>query len=265
MNFLDKNKYQNQNKTYKRIILDKNRIDGLVVTISSDYIRKITGTLKNDDFYELRNSMAIRLESIYFHYELLLQLHTPGQDKGIREIGPRSVMEVSLKQQFLFDSIIFNAISFFDYLSCFISFILFKTKKSQWQSIANYSRSKVDFNKTDLAKVIDKSDRWLVSKLNQYRSELIHYSSDNVGFSTSFDFKKGQEKIKVYAPPSFTKKFKKEFRNLEKNDLDLNIVLIWLLDTINHETIQILSKIESYIETNRIIENGKEIIKFRNK
>ena len=263
MNLIDKNKYQNHHEAYKQIILDKNRINGLVITIGFDYIRKITGRIKNDEFFELRDSLTLRLESIYFHYELLSQLNISGQAKRSQELGPSSAMSISLKQQFLFDSIIFNVISFFDYLSCFLSFMLFKTKRSQWQSIAHNSRSKVDFKETELAKAIDRSDRLLVSKLNQYRSELIHYSNDNVGLSTSFNTKEGLGKVNIYSPSSFTKKFKKEFQKLGKNELDLNTVLIWLLDTINHEIHDILSNTQSYIEINRTVEKGKEIIKFK--
>lgn len=173
-------------------------------------------------------------------------------------------MSVALRQEFLFDSIIFNTISFFDYLSCFLSFIIFNDKKSQWQSIANSARTKSSFKETEIAKTIDNLDRVFVSKLNQYRSELIHYSKDNVGFNTSFDLKQGIEKIVVFAPLGFNKKFRKEFKNLDKKELDLNTIIIWILDIITEETARLLADIEAYIESNRVVPKGKEIIKFKN-
>jgi len=212
----------------------------------------------------LRNSLTLRLESIFFHYDLLSQLNISGQGKKSSNLGHGSAMSVALRQEFLFDSIIFNTISFFDYLSCFISFIIFNDKKSQWQSIANSARTQLAFKETEIAKTTDNLDRVFVSKLNQYRSELIHYSKGIVGFSTSFDLKQGIEKIEVFAPLGFNKKFKKEFKNLDKKELNLNTVIIWMLDIITEETARLMVNIEDYIESNRVIPKGKEIIKFKN-
>lgn len=264
MKLIEKHKYSNHAKAYRQIIDEKTKINSRVIKIGFDYIKKISGTLKNDEFFDLRNSLTLRLQSIFFHYNLLSQLNISGQGMKSSNLGPILATGIAIKQEFLFDSIIFNTISFFDYLSCFLSFIIFNDKKSQWQSVAHKSRTIFGFKETEVAKTIDNLDRIFVTKLNQYRSELIHYSKDNVGVSTSFHTKEGIEKINVFTPLGFTKKFKKEFKNLDKNDLDLNTVIIWMLDIITEETSHLLTDVEGYIETNRVIKKGKEIIKFKN-
>lgn len=264
MKILDKNKYENHENSFNLILEQKEEINGRITKVGIEYIGKISGKLNNEEFYDLRNSLVLRLEGVFYHYEILRQLNVSGKERSFNDLNPFQASETSLKQGFLFDSLIFNSISFFDYLSCFISFIAFKDKKTQWQSIANSSRSNTKFKESKLAKLIDETDRYFVVKLNQYRGELIHYKNDKNGFSTSFDLKNNLEKINVFAPNNFVKKFNKELKHLEKKDLDINTIGIWILDLITSETKNILGELESYIEENRIIEKGKEIIYFRN-
>lgn len=264
MNILDKNKYGNHENSFNLILKQKEEINGRITKVGIDYVRKISGKLNNEDFYDLRNSLVLRLESVFYHYEILRQLNISGKQRSYNHLGPFQASQTSLKQGFLFDSLIFNSVSFFDYLSCFISFIAFKNKKTQWQSIAQSSRSNTKFKESKLAKSIDETDRYFVVKLTQYRGELIHYENDKNEFSTSLDLKNNLEKINIFAPNNFVKKFNKELKHLDKKDLDINTIGIWILDLITSETKNILGEIENYIEENRIIEKGKEIITFKN-
>ena len=75
----------------------------------------------------------------------------------------------------------------------------------------------------------------------------------------------GIEKINVFAPNGFTNKFKKEFSHLENNDLDINTIGLWIMDVITKETLTILFGLEEYIEQNRSVPKGDEIIFIKNK
>lgn len=81
MKLLEKNKYYDHTKVYEQLIVEKDEINGRIIKIGLDYIRKISGTLNNDEFFDLRNSLTLRLESIFFHYDLLTQLNISGQEK----------------------------------------------------------------------------------------------------------------------------------------------------------------------------------------
>jgi len=48
MKLLEKNKYYDHTKAYKQLIVEKDKINGWIIKIGLDYIRKISGTLKND-------------------------------------------------------------------------------------------------------------------------------------------------------------------------------------------------------------------------
>lgn len=265
MRMLEKDKYENLEDSLNLILKQKEEINERIIKVGIEYIRKISGKLENEDFYDLRNSLTLRLESIFFHYDILKQLNISGKEKSFNLPNPFQASQISLKQGFLFDSLIFNSVSYFDYLSCFISFIAFEKKKSQWQSIANISRSNPKFKESKLGKFIDETDRFFVDKLTQYRSELIHYKNDKNGFSTSFDLKNNLEKTNIFAPNNFVKKFNKELKHIEKKELDINTIGIWILDLITSQTKDILKELENYIEENRIIEKGNEIISFKNK
>ena len=67
MKLLDKNKYSDHNKAYQQIAKLKDKVNGQVIKIGLDYVMKISGTLKNDEFFNLRNSLTLRLESVFFH------------------------------------------------------------------------------------------------------------------------------------------------------------------------------------------------------
>jgi hypothetical protein len=265
MTTFDRDRYKDHSEALNLIRQQVNQFSNLMIKAGIDYMGKISGKIDNKEFHRLRQSATLRLQSILFHYDLLASINISGQEK-ISDIYPSPIdgMRKSLKQDFLFDSIIFHSISFYDYLSCFISYIAFGDKKAQWSAISNKARTKKEFKNSELAKVIDEADRF-VTKLVQYRGELIHYKDDSSSFSQSFDVKNCIIKTYISAPTNFKNSFKKEFKNFSGKELDINSICLWIIDIISSDSIKIIGELRNYIEQNRIVPIGKEVIFMKNR
>jgi hypothetical protein len=264
MKHFDKNKYVDHSQALNTINNNCTLFDGILVSTGMDYIRKISGTLDNPELYKLRDSVSLRLQSIIYHYDLLASINISGREYFYNSVAsPVYGDSVSLKQDFLFDSIIFNAMSFFDYLSCYMYFIVFGRKKGDWRSIVKQAQKNVNFKESGLAKTINSLHSELVNKLDQYRGELIHNVDDHLPNNQSYFFVKGTVVVTVFAPVRFREKFREEFKGYKNDQLDINSIALWLIDCITNGTIEILKEIKKFIESNRKVPKGKEIISFK--
>lgn len=237
-------------------------IHSKLLTIGNDYSNKITGKITNDRYYQIRDSITLRIESIVFHYNLLNSIHSPSKKIITNEIFPLGTDIIPLRQKFLFDSIIFNLISVFDYLSCLINFIIEKNKdkwKKPWNKLEHWSRCNDKFKGTKLGlKIIEINKDW-VSNLNDYRNELIHYQTENLGSNESYDLMNAELDILVIAPNQLKRFFKQLTDMADKNEYNINSVTLWLIKTSIENVIEALDDIKEYIEDHRVIPVDKAV------
>ena len=69
--------FKKHDKSLREIEYLKKVVENKMFSIGLDYVNKITGQLKNDKFYEIRNSIELRIDSIIFHYKIMNQIHNP--------------------------------------------------------------------------------------------------------------------------------------------------------------------------------------------
>lgn len=258
----DKANYCSHADSVLRLENKRKILQGLLVTLLFEYANKISGTYSNNEFIELRNSITLRLESIFYHYDLLASINVSGEEIiSSQSLSPLITDQIALKQDFLFDSIMFNTLSFFDYTSCLIEYTTGSNKKKLWGKLAKTARGKAELKETSLGKLIDELDRKWVSKLGDYRAELIHYSDDFVSNSFIYHAKECKYVITISAPTAL-KKYFKEFKLEENLNANLNEVTLWIVENSIECVIKLVKELITYFDLVRKIPAGKEIYTF---
>lgn len=270
------------------------RINGRIVPVSLEYMRKIINQGCND-IYLLRNGLSHRIGAIIFHEDILQNMiknitkdaldnpfdfHSNGKD-----------LIYTFRLSYLFDDLIFNMMSFYDYLAGFIGYIVYDEEirslaegydplnqkekkvdhlrgvlyKMSWTEIAKMCKGgtnkkilKFKGNKffgTELSKVISTHDEKFIEGLSRYRNRIIHNESDSPNLHLTISIP-SNSKIKFFAPPSFEKYFSKSPKNFEEA---LDLLINSFADSIE----EIFNALENYIESNRKVERGKEFVQYK--
>jgi len=214
---------------------------------------KIKLSRKNDHnrIYSLRNSLLDRLDSVIFHHEILYQIHSSNNQITENHFSPRISMDISRKQTYIFDSIIFNLVSSFDYVACLINFYLAKNKdkwKLTWNKLERKIRNEEKYKPFKISQnILDSNHNW-ASKLIDYRADLIHYEGQNSGYSHTVYPNKNLTNIKIYAPLKFRKRFKVFLKKVEKENLDIGSVSLWTIETSFNEIYSLIKSLENHID-----------------
>lgn len=134
--------------------------------------------------YKMRDSLIYRMNAIQFHYYLL----KTAKQKGLEILSndfpnndPIKHINIVKEIYYLFDDLIFNIASIFDYLGNFVGYIyLGESKiKIKWNGIVSScfdKSSKIENNK--LKEFIIESNKAFVNHLYGYRSDIIHEKMD---------------------------------------------------------------------------------------
>jgi hypothetical protein len=141
----------------------------------------------------LRESISARFESLRFHHLLMQRLQQGRRDhlnagRGTAE-GAREIWSASWHAHFLFDDVIFNAASLFDYLGNAVWFGFHGQNhiKKKWNKAYEASRRE-DLEaslpngprifQSETGHLIERVHREFVNDLYGYRSDLIHHHVD---------------------------------------------------------------------------------------
>ena len=142
----------------------------------------------------------------------------------------------------IFDGIIFQLTSFFDYISHFIHYVCKRDKNatSDWNSLAKAVRGKGnEFSDLAISEVIKNVDKKFVDKLYDYRSRLIHKRRDKHEIISLDQLKINDYKIKIFASTTSISYFK-TLRHLHP---DAKISLTYLASWIIKESFMMLEQL----------------------
>lgn len=208
-----------------------------------------------DNIFTLKENIDYRLASALQMYKLLLQEHFKGekyladQTKDNRFKLDGFIMgnphfEMIEKQiSPLFDSIVFNLVSAFDYLSHIISYICQtnKQKTFYWTQLAKAARGQNnDISKSLVKHKIDIVDRSFVVGLYDYRSRLIHEKRDQPQFTEKHTIPNNHHHIALLISNTAKSYFKNIYKGQDKNNtITLTYLSSWLI-TQTFENIELL-------------------------
>ncbi|MEI6347262.1 MAG: hypothetical protein WCP69_04860 [Bacteroidota bacterium] len=147
----------------------------------------------HDNILRFKDNIQYRLFSATHQYLVLLK-ELWGAESYLQNLykkNPRYINSFPFENPFfdkveqelssVFDNVIFQVTSIFDYLSHIVCYITFtnKTNTLYWTKLARASRGQNnDFSNIELKNIIDIVDRRFVGKLYDYRSRLIHDKRD---------------------------------------------------------------------------------------
>lgn len=190
--------------------------------------------------YKIRDSILFRFESILFHLIALIKKHQEIINYQYEHFSEKAFNDILLiieyKEQihFLFDDIIFNSCSFFDYLANLIGFMYLgkNSMNIKWNGIAKAMMDKNNpISKTKLGPLVVSNHKDLITHLYDYRSRLIHKKRDLAGGGVTLYPNEDSVKIdfEVEPPEKFVKMIKMLEEDL-KGKFDIIDTSLWLIN-----------------------------------
>ena len=180
--------------------------------------------------FQLRNSLIYRFDAVCFCAGLLEQAYVDTSEAAQRiqdQQHGRELLHISaFRQRFLFDNLVFNCVSFFDYLGNYIGLTLQKPRnlKLRWDGTYKWAKHKEAGKRggvknciynSRVGKLIVKEDETWVRRLTEYRSEVIHYNTEQMNGRLTMNLIPNENKdftatheITIFVPRSFTRKLK---------------------------------------------------------
>jgi hypothetical protein len=154
---------------------------------------------------------------------------------------------------YLLDSIVFHLSSVFDYSAILINYIIAKTDDTpNWNKIENYARANSGLFSNEKSKKVKECivtvHNNFVRQLYDYRSDIIHRTSDLLNASFAHELKSNKKTILFLCSRLQQKRFK-NLQNLEKKYTVTYLVHHLILQTI--ETVaNLLRVLRNYMEEN---------------
>jgi hypothetical protein len=175
---------------------------------------------------DMRESLEYRFSAIGLHAGILRTY----QQRALQDLAdtlkggsPDSydvVYTARRQQQMLFDSVIFNVLALFDYIGNAVGFSFYGHTsggtKWKWKRAVKYAANPDAeqakhggrrYSQSPVAQCVAIVDKSWISRLEEYRAELVHYKAEPASGSNTFSFKQGGPvtvTITVTTPPAFT-------------------------------------------------------------
>jgi len=135
--------------------------------------------------WDTRDALNYRATSLKWHVDLLIkQEHEQAQyivDAGFSpNMDPNAVHHALARLGFVFDDLLFNAASLFDYLAKFISSVGYvdeNSKQNEWKGLASNKQRDL-LEHSEISAIVKETDRVWVTALNSLRSQVIHNKPD---------------------------------------------------------------------------------------
>jgi len=164
---------------------------------------------------DLRHNLSYRLASVRWHYNYLCQLHRQLDGQFLPALAAEGestsfLLGAAHQTYFVFDDIIFNLVSCFDYIARLAGFLMLGDKGVglKWNNLVNSaSDSSHSLSKGELAKLVVRWHKDLVNPLQEYRGDLIHRKRMMGDVKGSFHFSKGttSSSVVVSVPDALAK------------------------------------------------------------
>ena len=152
----------------------------------------------NKNIFNQKNNIYYKLASIKFQYKIFLE-QVYRSEKYVKELDKQRKLrgfvmgnpyfeKVELELSTVFDNIVFNSVSIFDYISHITCYVVKRNKQKTdyWSGLKKSARGKNnEISASQISEVIKYVDDNLVNKLDDYRSRLIHRKRDEHKFYAS--------------------------------------------------------------------------------
>lgn len=247
-----------------------------LLATAMDYDFYIESKVNNKELYARRDNVIYRLDCLLVQLEWLqeqmqindslsnsiLSFNSKNRDSSMVPFSTSNNLKISL----CFDNLVFNSVSLFDYISSYIYFICTTQKevKIDWLKISKSARDQKNvIGKLSIAQIIDEIDREFVGKLYDYRSHVIHKTSDHGASNFRVSYGRGGEiaKNQYYLSLKFIKVFFELRKLSEDHSIGLTYGAVWLVNKVFHLIDKILFALKEYMEQNRVVANPTDFLR----
>lgn len=197
-----------------------------------------------ENIFILKENVHYRVFSLVHHYLMFLRElnNAEGHLQELYQKEPRLLNafpisnphfeQVELEISSVFDSIVFQLSSLFDYISHLICYIC-KTDKSKslyWTKLALSAYGKNnEFTHLTIRKTITEIDSHFVGRLYDYRSRLLHKKKDQHIFKASVKLNDFNFDLKILASDTAIKYFKTIRKEYPMERITLTFLTSWLI------------------------------------
>ncbi|MGF7074731.1 hypothetical protein [Mucilaginibacter sp. R-33] len=272
-------------KEFDEVIKKIRRLELGIRAISLMYDEHSSDKNSKANIFRLKDNIYYRLSSAGHMYKLLLKElieaerfckeHEMHRTNHIELLSPNPYFEMLERNiSAVFDSVVFNLVSVFDYFSHIVCYICNtqKTDTVYWTKLARTVRNPMnDLGKSFSSKIIDEADKDFVGRLYDYRSNLIHHKRESRDYSIERDPKTEKFNVKISLKSSEMKDFKLIYKD---HDLDklftLSYLTSWLINKSCYFIEQILESLIDDIKDKSVYydnirgANGKGALVFMN-
>jgi len=180
---------------------------------------------------DLRDNLSYRLVSVRWHYNYLCQLHRQLDGQFLPALAAEGestsfLLRAAHQTSFVFDDIIFNLVSCFDYIARLVGFLMLGDKAAglKWNGLVNSARDSGNrLLSGEFAELVVRWNRDLVNPLQKYRGDLIHRERmmGNIEGSVQFGKDTMSASVVVSVPDALAKVLtgKASFRSSETPDV----------------------------------------------
>jgi len=249
----------NREEDYKNLDKEAWRTELGIRAISVMYDDHSSDKKSKENVFRLKENITYRLFSTCFQYKILLKelyvaektlsaldQKNPSQLTGFL-MGNPHFERIEAELSSLFDNIIFQITSTFDYFSHFICYIVQTNKNdtTYWTKLAKISRNLARLNKSLLIhNTVNKLDNEIIGKLYDYRSRLIHNKRDKHEFSATHKLSDDVFRVNILASPELLKTFK--FLKSENDIID--VTLAYAASKLIYKTFDIIEQLLDSLE-----------------
>lgn len=274
---------------------DLKKIEDKFIKIGLDYSRKIVNCQCND-INLLRGSLLYRNGAIGYQLELIHSYRDHLTNLLDQKDGYKIAQDLSIrpsrKLNYHFDDLIFNIMSFYDYLAAYLIYVFYGEEirnsavdydplsftnerfdhltpilqRINWTEFAKLVRKEEESRLTYNPEIIQESstssdvlefDNSYIIHISRLRNDIIHNKASMVGQSLSYDLTAGAE-FNFRAPG----KFQEFFPELETNYME---AVRFIVKNFADSILKIASSLLEDIESNRNTKKGDEWISFDSK
>jgi len=198
----------------------------------------------------MRDSVLYRADSIGYHERVLKQIIN-----NYRVRVKNAPLEVHKDHDFLdnlnseslfiFDDIIFHAVSLFDYLASFLAYPYLGDVAQQvtwnWNSLVKYSQENhvrneneksIPINDSQFSKMVCEYNDAFIDRLQKYRGFVYHSSIDSAGCKVNIDImhesQKNTSDVFVNAPKKFYSIFESDFSGENREEISIVDIASWV-------------------------------------
>lgn len=241
-----------------------------LLATAMDYDFYVESKVNNKELYARRDNVIYRLDCLLVQLEWLqeqiqindsrsnsiLLFNSKNTDSSMVPFSVPNNLKISL----CFDNLVFNSVSLFEYISSYIFFICTTQKeiKIDWLKVSKSARDKKNvIGKLSIAQIIDEIDREFVGKLYDYRSHVIHKTSDHGGSNFRVSYGRGGEiaKNQYYLSLKFIRAFFELRKLSEDHSIGLTYGAVWLVNKVFYLIDKILFGLKEYMEQNQVVAN----------